>query len=128
VKWLRKIKSRTKFFAGKFYIQWSCLEDTETLAQGLTSLWHQTFDPKTQQAMCLSIRDPHQRHQFFSIKIKSNAPPAEIPQLDQLFVQSVSEDLRKKLLSHLHPQPTTTNNANRQQFLEMMQTAVFCGE
>jgi hypothetical protein len=59
------------------------------------------------------------------IENKSNTLPAEIPQLDQLFVKAVSEDLRKKLLSHLHLQPsTTTNNANTQQFSEMTQTAI----
>jgi hypothetical protein len=54
------------------------------------------------------VQELHQRRQFLLIKIKSDNPPAEIPQLDQLFVQAVGEDLRKKQLSFLH-QSFTSN-------------------
>jgi hypothetical protein len=58
------------------------------------------------------------------IETKSKAPPAEIPELDQLFIQAVSEDLRKKLLSDLHPLQTTSNNENLQRFSVMIQKAI----
>jgi hypothetical protein len=68
----------------------------------LTSLRQQTYDPTTQKAKYLSVQELHQRYQFLLIEIKSDTPPADIPQLDQLFVQAVSEDdLQKKLLTHL---------------------------
>jgi hypothetical protein len=57
-------------------------------------------------------------------EIKSNAPLAEIPQSDQLFVQAVSEDLSKKLSSYLHPLLTASNDENIQRFSEMMQNAI----
>jgi hypothetical protein len=58
------------------------------------------------------------------IEIKPDTPPADIPQLDQLFAQAVSEDLRKKLLSHLQALPTTTNNENVQRFSDLVQHAI----
>ena len=126
-KWLREIKSKTKFYAGKHYIRQSYvgrLEGTETLAQRLTSLRQKTFDPTTQKPKYLSVRELHQRFQFLLIEIKTDTPPADIPQLDQLFVQAVSEDLRKKLLTHLQAHPTTTNNANVQRFSDLVQHAI----
>jgi hypothetical protein len=121
------MKSNTKFFAAKHCVQQSHvgrLEGTETLAQPLTSLRQRTFDPKTQRPKHLSVQEVHQRFQFLLIEIKSNTPPAEIPQLDQLSVQAVGQELRKKLLSFLHPLPTTSNDANLQRFSEMIQNAM----
>ena len=126
-KWLRDIKSKTKFYAGKHYIQQSYvgrLEGTETLAQRLTSVRQRTFDTKSQRPKYLTVQELHQSYQFLLVEIKNTTPPAEIPQLDQLFVQAVSEDLRKKLLVHLHPLPTTTNHANIQRFTAMIQHAI----
>jgi hypothetical protein len=94
------------------------------VAQRLTSLRQRTFDANTQPPKCLSAQELHQRCQFLLIEIKSNAPPAEIPKLDQLFVQAVGADLRKKLLSFLHPLPAASNNANLQRFSEMTQNAI----
>jgi hypothetical protein len=126
-KWLRDIKSKTKFFAGKHYIQQSYvgrLEGTETLAQRLTGVQQRTFDAKSQRPKYLSVQELHQSYQFLLVEIKSTTPPAEIPQLDQLFAQAVSEDLRKKLLVYLHPLPTTTNHANMHRFTAMTQHAI----
>ena len=39
-------------------------------------------------------------------------------------MQAVSEDLRKKLLTHLQALPTTTNNANVQRFSDLVQHAI----
>jgi hypothetical protein len=39
-------------------------------------------------------------------------------------VQAVGADLRKKLLSFLHPLPAASNNANLQRFSAMMQNAI----
>jgi hypothetical protein len=76
----------------------------------------QHLDKQTDSSVCprtrpayLSVQELDQRHQFLLVEIKSNTPQAEIPQLDQLFLQTVSEDLQKKLLVHLLPLPTTTN-------------------
>ena len=126
-KWLRDVKSKTKFYAGKHYIQQSYvgrLEGTETLAQRLTSVKQRTFDAKSQRPKYLSVQELHQSYQFLLVEIKDTTPPAEIPQLDQLLVQAVSEDLRKKLLIHLQPLPTTTNHANMQRFSTMVQHAI----
>jgi hypothetical protein len=126
-KWHREIKAKTKFHAVKHHIQQSYvgrLEGTETLAQRLTSLRQKTFDPTTQKPKHLTVQELHQRHQFLLIEIKPDAPPADIPQLDQLFAQAVSEDLRKKLLSHLQALPTTTNNENVQRFSDLVQHAI----
>jgi hypothetical protein len=67
VKWLREIKTKTKFYAGRHYIQLSYvgrLEGTETLAQRLTSLRQRTFDQTTQKPKYLSVQELHQRYQF----------------------------------------------------------------
>jgi hypothetical protein len=126
-KWLRDVKSKTKFFAGKHYIQQSYvgrLEGTETLGQRLTSIKQRTFDTKTQQATYLSVQELHQQYQFLLVEIKTETNPADIPQLDRLFVQAVSEDLRIKLLSHLQPNPSTTNHANVQRLTDLVQHAI----
>jgi hypothetical protein len=126
-KWIHEVKCKTKFYAAKHCIQVSHvgrLEGTQTLVQRLTSLKQQTFDPVTKQTKCLSIEELHQRHQFLLIEIKSDTPPADVPQLDQLLIQAVSEDLRKRLLSRVIPLPTTSNSANVQRFTNMMQHAI----
>ena len=94
------------------------------MAQHLTSLCQRTFDPATQKPKYLTVQELHQRYQFLLIEIKADTPPADIPQLDQLFVQAVSKDLRKKLLTHLRPHPTTTNNENVQRFSNLVQHAI----
>jgi hypothetical protein len=57
-KWLRKIKSKTKFHACKHHIQQACagrLEGTETLVQQLTSLRQRIVDPASQQIKHLLV-------------------------------------------------------------------------
>ena len=96
------------------------LEGTETLAQRLASLRQKTFDPSTRKPRYLTVQELHQRYQFLLIEIKVDTPPADILQLDQLFLQAVSKDLRKKLLTHFHPLPATTNNENVQRFSDLL--------
>ena len=100
------------------------MERTKTQAKQLTNERQRTYDTKSQRPKYLTVQELHQSYQFLLVEIKNTTPPAEIPQLDQLFVQAVSEDLRKKLLVHLHPLPTTTNHANIQRFTAMIQHAI----
>jgi hypothetical protein len=50
--------------------------------------------------------------------------PTEIPQLDNIFVQAVSEDLRKKLIRHLGQEPATTIDENTQRFNDLVLLAI----
>jgi hypothetical protein len=90
----------------------------------MTSLHQRIVDPTSQQFKCVSVGVLHQSHQFLPIEIKGDTPPADVLQLDQLFVQAVSEGLQTKLLAHSQVQPTTANDANVQRFSDLIQHAI----
>lgn len=71
-----------------------------------------------------TVQELSQDYQFLLAEIKQETPPTEIPQLDQLFVQAVSEDLKDKLLQHLLPNPTTTNDENLHRFNQIVLRAI----
>ena len=50
--------------------------------------------------------------------------PTEIPQLDNMFVQAVGEDLRKKLLRHLPALPAMTIDENVQRLNDIVLMAI----
>jgi hypothetical protein len=50
--------------------------------------------------------------------------PTEIPQLDNIFVQAVSEDLRKKLIRHLGLAPAETSNEHIHYFNNLLLLAI----
>jgi hypothetical protein len=48
----------------------------------------------------------------------------ELPELDNIFVQAISEDLRKRLVRHLDHPPSTTIDANLQSFNDIIELAI----
>jgi hypothetical protein len=125
--WIREITAKTKFYACKQYIQKSHvgrLEGTATLAQRLVNIKQRYYDKVTQQANYRSVQELSQEYQRLLAEIKPSTMPTEIPQLDNIFVQSVSEDLRKKLIRHLGQEPATTIDENIQHFNDLVLSAM----
>jgi hypothetical protein len=125
--WLLEIKAKTRLFALKYYTPESYvgqLEGTKTLAQRLVATKQQHCDSTDGKLTNISVQELLQDYQFLLSEIIPNTPPTEIPQLDQLFVQVVSKDLRTKLLSHLQQGLTTSNEDNIHRFNRTVMLAI----
>jgi hypothetical protein len=125
--WIKAIKAKTKFHACKQYIQKlfvGRMEGTETLGQRLVNIKQRSFDPITQRAHYRSVQELSQAYQFILSEIKSTTQPTELPELDNIFVQAISEDLRKRLVRHLDHPPSTTIDANLQSFNDIIELAI----
>jgi hypothetical protein len=96
------------------------LEGTETLAQRLVTIKQQQYASTNGKVTYILVQELSQDYQFLLSEIKSNTPPTEIPQLDQLLIQAVSEGLRTKLLSHLQPRLMTSNESNIHRFNQIV--------
>jgi hypothetical protein len=93
------------------------LEGIETLTQRLVGIKQRQFDKSTQQANYRSVQELSQEHQRLLAEMKPTTLPTEIPQLDNVFVQAASEDLRKKLLIAA---PLITIYENIQRFTDII--------
>ena len=126
-KWLMEVKAKVKFTAIQQYVQnffIGPLEGTETISQRLIAIKQRYYDRQTNKPHFRSMNQLAQEYQFLISEIKPTTQPQEIPELESVFVQAVSEDLRKKLVRHLHATASTTIDENLQRFNTLVQRAV----
>jgi hypothetical protein len=93
LQWRREQKAKVKFYACKQCIQKSYvghLEGTETLAQHVITIKQKCWDNKINRFKHRSVQELSQEHQRLLAQIKPTTIAAEMPQMDNVFVQAVS--------------------------------------
>jgi hypothetical protein len=109
--WLQELTAKTKYYACKQIVQKTYvgrLEGIKTLAQQLTNVKQKQWDKANNRNMHLSARELSQACQRLLTELKPTTQPAEMPQLDDMFVQAIGPELRKKIIQCLPPHPATT--------------------
>ena len=94
--WLKVTKAKTKFHACKQCMQKQFagrMEGTETVGQRPANIKQRTHDPASQRASCRSAQELSQACQFISSEIKPTTLPTKLPELDNIYVEAMSEDL-----------------------------------
>jgi hypothetical protein len=95
---MREVRAKTKFHACKTLIQKAYvgrLEGTETLAQRLVNIRQRYYDKATQKLHHWSVQELSQEYQHLIAEVKPTTLPAELPQLDNTWVQAVDKALER---------------------------------
>jgi hypothetical protein len=125
-KWLQEIRAKTKYAAAKQIIQTlyvGRLEGTESLAQRLLKISQRGWDKGTRRPVYKTINEVAQEYQYLLQEVDEFTLPAELPELEAAFYQSLSADLQRKLVTTLHANTSTTLIENVKRFNDFIQEA-----
>jgi hypothetical protein len=99
------------------------LEGTKSLSQRLLKISQRGWDKVNRRPVYKTINEVAQEYQYLLQEVDEFTLPAEIPELEAAFYQSLSADPQRKLVTTLHPNTSTTLIENIKQFNDFIQEA-----